>query len=119
MTQRHPFACLTKNLLSAFVPPRCPALHGAQATWGCCHALSALPLPPVLQLTGNVGFAGGLVDPVAALLLCTPGYVDVSVVNGEVVVEGGKLITCDLEALVQDHNERAVRICGAVGSPDL
>lgn len=44
-----------------------------------------------------MALAGGLGDPVAALVLCTPGTVDLSVVNGEVVVEGGRLLTCDVQ----------------------
>jgi hypothetical protein len=56
-------------------------------------AAAALPL----QLSSNVSLAGGLGDPVAALVLCTPGAVDLSVVNGEVVVSGGQLQTCDLQ----------------------
>ena len=57
------------------------------------------PPPPPPQTDGNVGFAGSLADPVAALILCTPGHVDMSVVNGSVVVKDGKLTTCDLEVL--------------------
>jgi hypothetical protein len=49
------------------------------------------------QLTGSVAFAGGLHDPVASLILCTPGYVDLSVINGEIVVRDGQLLTCDLD----------------------
>lgn len=44
-----------------------------------------------------MAFAGGLHDPVASLILCTPGYVDLSVINGEVVVRDGQLTTCDLD----------------------
>lgn len=50
-----------------------------------------------VQLSRNVALAGGLGDPVAALILCTPGSVNLSVVNGEVVIRDGKLLTCDLE----------------------
>jgi hypothetical protein len=49
------------------------------------------------RLTGNVGMAGGLGDPVGALVLCNPGQVDLCVVNGETVVWEGKLKTCELE----------------------
>ena len=52
---------------------------------------------PLPQLTGSVAFAGGLHDPVASLILCTPGYVDLSVINGEIVVRDGQLLTCDLD----------------------
>lgn len=71
------------------------------------------------KLTGSAALSGGLGDPVAALLLCTPGHVDLSVVNGEVVVRDGRLTTCDLQALVADHDARSRRVCAAAGSPDL
>ena len=57
----------------------------------------ARPAAPLPQLTGSVAFAGGLHDPVASLILCTPGYVDLSVINGEMVVRDGRLLTCDLD----------------------
>lgn len=67
----------------------------------------------VMQLAGNVALAGGLADPVAALILCTPGHVDLSVVNGEVVVWDGKLLTCDLEVsgLGEDQMCRLAQNC--------
>ena len=38
-------------------------------------------------------------DPVAALVLCTPGHgpVDLSVINGRIIVKDGKLTTVDLK----------------------
>lgn len=49
--------------------------------------------------TDAIGFAGGLQDPVAALIYCTPslGWVDLSVINGQVTVRDGKLQTLDLQ----------------------
>lgn len=67
------------------------------------QALECISAPPSslpAQLTGNVSLAGALGDPVAALLLCTPGPVDLAMVNGEVVVSGGALLTCDVEVRV-------------------
>jgi cytosine/adenosine deaminase-related metal-dependent hydrolase len=53
-------------------------------------------------------FAGGAIhDPVAALLLCAPRGVDLSVINGRQVVENGRLRGVDLEALVARHNRIA------------
>jgi len=52
--------------------------------------------------------AGGAVhDPVAALLLCTPRGVDLSVINGRVVVRNGRLEGIDLEPLIARHNQLA------------
>lgn len=49
--------------------------------------------------TDLIGFAGAGKDPVAALLYCTPsiGFVDLSVINGEVIVQNGHLKTLDLQ----------------------
>ena len=48
--------------------------------------------------TDAMGFAGAGKDPVAALLLCTPsiGVVDLSVINGRIIVRDGVLTTLDL-----------------------
>ncbi|KAL4422529.1 hypothetical protein ABPG75_008726 [Micractinium tetrahymenae] len=71
------------------------------------------------KLTGNVALAGAQHDPVGALLLCTPGYVDLSVVNGEQIIRDGRLLTCNLDELLREHAAASARVCAAVGSPDL
>ena len=50
------------------------------------------------EVDGNIGFSGAAIDPVAGLILCTPsiGFVDLSIINGEVIVKDGKLTTLDL-----------------------
>ncbi|TPX37697.1 hypothetical protein SmJEL517_g00736 [Synchytrium microbalum] len=58
------------------------------------------------KITGNVSMSGAL-DPVAAIMLTTPGNVTMSVINGRVVVEEGKLLTCDLDDLVAEHSKRS------------
>lgn len=50
------------------------------------------------------GFAGALHDPVAALVFCRPQNVDLSVINGRVIVKEGCLQTLDLPVLVEQHN---------------
>ena len=58
--------------------------------------------------TNRLEMAGGAVhDPIAALLLCTPKGVDLSVINGRVVVRNGELIGLDLERVIARHNELA------------
>ncbi len=52
----------------------------------------------------RLAYAGALHDPVAALVFCAPQTVDLSVINGEVVVEDGNLTRVDLGALVRRHN---------------
>ncbi len=52
----------------------------------------------------NVAFAGAQHDPVAALVLCQSQNVDLSVINGRIVVQDGVLKTVDLPVLVEQHN---------------
>jgi len=53
----------------------------------------------------DLAHAGGLSDPVAALVTCTPSRVWLSVINGRVIVEDGELRTLDLGSLVERHNK--------------
>lgn len=55
----------------------------------------------------QIGFAGALHDPVAALVFCTPANVAYSIINGKVVVREGQLVTLDLPLLVERHNRLA------------
>lgn len=56
----------------------------------------------------QIGFAGALHDPVAALVFCTPANVSVSVINGRVVIENGHLNTIDLPVVIERHNRLAL-----------
>ena len=59
----------------------------------------------------RLSLSGGAVhDPLSALLLCSVSHVDLSVINGEIVVEDGKLLTIDLESLIERHNEIAIKM---------
>ncbi len=58
----------------------------------------------------TVHWAGALADPPAAPILCRPPLVDLSVVNGRVVVEDGRLTTVDEERLIAEHEKRAARL---------
>jgi 8-oxoguanine deaminase len=52
--------------------------------------------------------AGGAVhDPLAALVFCQPGGVDLSVINGCVRVRDGQLVDVDLPPLIARHNALA------------
>ena len=55
----------------------------------------------------QLGYAGALHDPVAALVFCTPPNVDCSIIHGRVVVKEGQLATLDLGPLVERHNRLA------------
>lgn len=56
----------------------------------------------------TVGFAGAAVhDPVAALLLAAPAPAAWTIVQGAVCVEGGRLVSFDLDPVLRRHNALA------------
>jgi 8-oxoguanine deaminase len=55
-------------------------------------------------------YAGGLHDPVAAVVLCAPVKVDYTIVAGKIVVKDGELVNVDVHRLVDKHNQAARRI---------
>jgi 8-oxoguanine deaminase len=52
----------------------------------------------------RLDYAGALHDPLAALVFCAPQRVDLSVINGRVVVEDEHLLTVDLGPVIERHN---------------
>ena len=59
----------------------------------------------------TLAMAGGAVhDPVGALLLCASPQADYTIVNGRVVVRGGRLTTLEIEPLIEKHNKFAVSL---------
>jgi len=59
----------------------------------------------------SVDYAGGAVhDPLAATVFCQPQRVDLSVINGRVVVENGRLTTIELPPVIERHNRIAQRL---------
>ena len=63
--------------------------------------------------TRQIGFAGALHDPVAALVFCTPPQVAYSVINGKVVVRDGQCTTVETARVIEQHQAQAARIMGA------
>jgi cytosine/adenosine deaminase-related metal-dependent hydrolase len=55
----------------------------------------------------RLAYAGALHDPMAALVFCTPQQVDLSVINGRLVVSEGQLLTVDLKPVIRRHNQIA------------
>lgn len=51
-------------------------------------------------------------DPLAAILFCETPRVDISVINGRVVVQDGNLLTLDLPPVVERHNKIAREMVG-------
>jgi cytosine/adenosine deaminase-related metal-dependent hydrolase len=52
----------------------------------------------------SIAFAGAQHDPIGALAFCQPAAVDLLLINGRAVVQGGALTTVDLPLLVEQHN---------------
>jgi cytosine/adenosine deaminase-related metal-dependent hydrolase len=55
----------------------------------------------------EIGYAGALHDPVAALLFGASQRVALSVINGKVVVREGRITTIDLPVVLESHNRLA------------
>ena len=55
-----------------------------------------------------LGLAGGAVhDPLASLVFCKPGNVDVSIINGRTRIADGAFVDVDLPRLIERHNRIA------------
>jgi len=61
----------------------------------------------------RLDYAGALHDPLAALVFCTPQRVDLSVIDGRVVIEDGRLLTLDLGPVIERHNRIARQLVEA------
>ncbi len=63
----------------------------------------------------TLDYAGAAVhDPLAATIFCQPRGVDLSVINGRIVVKEGRLLTLDLPVVVERHNRIARNLVAAV-----
>jgi 8-oxoguanine deaminase len=80
---RDDLGCLAKNKAADFIGIKLDRLEYAGAA---CH------------------------DPTGTVVMCTPPCVDLSVINGRVVVEDGAIPALDSERLVARHNELAVEM---------
>jgi 8-oxoguanine deaminase len=55
----------------------------------------------------TVGYAGALHDPVAAVLFCAPQPARHTVIHGRPVVRDGKIVTMEMEPVIETHNRCA------------
>jgi len=53
----------------------------------------------------RLDYAGAVHDPLAALVFCSPQRVDLSVINGRVRVQEGRIVDLELAPLIRRHNE--------------
>jgi 8-oxoguanine deaminase len=58
----------------------------------------------------RLDYAGAQHDPQAALVFCAPQRVDLSVINGRIVVEDGQLLTVDVRHVIEQHNKISARL---------
>ena len=58
----------------------------------------------------RLDYAGALHDPLAATVFCHPQRVDLSVINGHVVIDDGNLLTVDLGPVIERHNRIARKL---------
>ena len=58
----------------------------------------------------DIGVAGALHDPLAALFFCHVPRVAHTVVDGRIVVRDGRLTTLGLPALLERHNRLAAQL---------
>ena len=70
------------------------------------------------QLYINQQQGAGLAAAVAALLLCAVERVDLSVINGRVIVRDGELQTLDVGEHVTRHNALAAEMVGRHKEPE-
>jgi cytosine/adenosine deaminase-related metal-dependent hydrolase len=61
----------------------------------------------------KLDYAGAQHDPLAATVFCAPQRVDLSVINGRVIVEEGHLTTVDLGPVIERHNRIATELVNA------
>lgn len=60
----------------------------------------------------TVDYAGALNDPVAATLFCAPQKAKYTVINGRIVVEDGRVVTVDMQPVIQAHNRFSLMLGG-------
>jgi cytosine/adenosine deaminase-related metal-dependent hydrolase len=58
----------------------------------------------------QLDFAGGLHDPLAALVFCSSAKADYTVVGGKFIVKEGQMQTVELPRLIEKHNRAAKRL---------
>ena len=58
----------------------------------------------------SIAYAGGLSDPVAAVVFCAPTGARHTVVGGRLIVDDGRIVTVDMVPVVRDHNHGAARL---------
>ena len=58
----------------------------------------------------QLGYAGALHDPLAALVFCAPVQANYTVVGGKFIVKEGQMTTVDVPTLIEEQNRAAYRL---------
>ena len=74
-----------------------------RSSWEKCADFFTLNL-------NSIAYAGGLSDPVAAVVFCAPTGARHTVVGGRLIVDDGEIVTVDMVPVVRDHNRGAARL---------
>ncbi len=98
MTARQALEAATRSGAAVLGRPDLGSLEA-----GKCADLCAIKLD-------KLEYAGGLHDPISAVVFCSPVKVDYTVVHGKVIVKEGELLTLDVHKLVEQHNQAARRL---------
>jgi 8-oxoguanine deaminase len=96
------------------------ATRGGALVLGRSHDIGRIAVGYCADLAlfdlSSLGFAGGAVhDPVGALMFCSAPGAAFTVVNGRVVVAGGRLCSVDLFSLVGLHNRLSLELVSSCG----
>ncbi|AEX85370.1 hydroxydechloroatrazine ethylaminohydrolase [Marinitoga sp. 1135] len=59
-------------------------------------------------------FAGGLDDPLGAVLMCDGKQVDLSVINGKIRIKDGEILDEELPKIIEKHNEISKRVINSL-----
>jgi cytosine/adenosine deaminase-related metal-dependent hydrolase len=52
----------------------------------------------------TIDYTGALHDPVAATVFCAPQKARYTIINGRIVVDNGRVVTVDMDPVVEEHN---------------
>ena len=58
----------------------------------------------------SLAYAGGLSDPIAAVVFCAPTRARHTVIGGRLIVNNGEVVSMDLEPVIREHNTNAARL---------
>lgn len=58
----------------------------------------------------TIDLAGGMADPVGAIIFCAPQKTKYTVVNGRVIVDDGQIATVDMGPILEEHQHHAQQL---------